>query len=157
MVDADNAVVEAACTTPREVAAVRFDALEAGDALPSLVVAPVTRLQLALFASAAADPNPIHVDDAAARAAGLPGAIVHGMLTMAFLGRLLTRAVPLTAVRALDGRFVAMAFPGDTITCTGTIAGKSIEEGERRVAIDLVARNQRGEPLVTGKAIVALP
>ena len=79
------------------------------------------------------------------------------MLTMAFLGRLLTRAVPLSAVRALDGRFVAMAFPGDTITCTGTIAGKSMEEGERRVAIDLVAQNQRGEPLVTGKAIVALP
>jgi acyl dehydratase len=156
MADADTEV-EAARTVPREAAVLRFDALEAGDALPPLAVAPVTRLQLALFASAAADPNPIHVDDAAAQAAGLPGAIVHGMLTMAFLGRLLTGAVPLRALRALDGRFVAMAFPGDTITCTGTIAGKSIEQGERRVAIDLVAQNQRGEPLVTGKAIVALP
>ena len=156
MADADM-VVEATRTAPLELAVPHFDAVEAGDRLPLLVAAPVTRLQLALFASAAADPNPIHVDDAAAQAAGLPGAIVHGMLTMAFLGRLLTRAVPLRAVRALDGRFVAMAFPGDTITCTGTIAGKSIEEGERRVAIDLVAQNQRGEPLVTGKAIVALP
>lgn len=156
MADADT-VVDPTRTAARETAAMRFDALEAGDALPALVSAPVTRLQLALFASAAADPNPIHVDDAAAQAAGLPGAIVHGMLTMAFLGRLLTRAVPLRAVRGLDGRFVAMAFPGDTITCTGTIAGKSIEEGERRVAIDLVAQNQRGEALVTGKAIVALP
>jgi len=156
MADADT-VVEATRTASREAATLRFDALEAGDRLPAFVAAPVTRLQLALFASAAADPNPIHVDDAAAQAAGLPGAIVHGMLTMAFLGRLLTRAVPLSAVRALDGRFVAMAFPGDTITCTGTIAGKSMEEGERRVAIDLVAQNQRGETLVTGKAIVALP
>jgi acyl dehydratase len=156
MADAET-VVDTTRTAPRRPAALRFDALEAGDRLPPLVVAPVTRLQLALFAAAAADPNPIHVDDAAAQAAGLPGAIVHGMLTMAFLGRLLTRAVPLGALRALDGRFVAMAFPGDTITCTGTIAGKSIEDGERQIAIDLTAQNQRGEPLVTGKAIVALP
>jgi acyl dehydratase len=79
------------------------------------------------------------------------------MLTMAFLGRLRTLSVPLRDVRALDGRFVAMAFPGDTITCTGAIVAKSIEHGERRVEIEIAAQNQRGERLVAGKAIVALP
>jgi acyl dehydratase len=134
----------------------RFDDVEAGDTVAPLVLPPVTRLQLALFASAAADGNPIHVDDAAAQAAGLPRAIVHGMLTMAFAGRLLTRLAPLSAVRTLDGRFVAMAYPGDTITCSGVVAGKATQDGERRVELDLVAQNQDGVKLLTARATVAL-
>jgi acyl dehydratase len=152
-----GSTVERALVANGEAGRLRFDDVGVGDALAPLTAVPVTRLQLALFASAAADPNPIHVDDAAAEAAGLPHAIVHGMLTMAFLGRLLTQSVPLRDVRALDGRFVAMAFPGDTITCTGAIVAKSIEHGERRVEIEIAAQNQRGERLVAGKAIVALP
>jgi acyl dehydratase len=35
------------------------------------------------YAAASGDHNPIHLDDAAARAAGLPGVILHGMSTMA--------------------------------------------------------------------------
>jgi acyl dehydratase len=35
------------------------------------------------YADASGDHNPIHLDDAAARAAGLPGVILHGMSTMA--------------------------------------------------------------------------
>ena len=50
-------------------------ALAAGDTLPAFTAEPITRLQLALFAAAAADHNPIHVDDDAARAGGLPCAI----------------------------------------------------------------------------------
>ena len=138
-------------------AALRFDDVAAGDALAPLTLPPVTRLQLALFASAAADSNPIHVDDAAAQAGGLPRAIVHGMLTMAFVGRLLTRLVPLSAIRSLDGRFVAMAFPGDTITCSGTVAEKTTNNGERRILLDVVAQNQDGVKVLTATATVALP
>ncbi|HEX6137494.1 MAG TPA: MaoC/PaaZ C-terminal domain-containing protein [Casimicrobiaceae bacterium] len=149
-------MADAAATASQAASAFRLADVEPGDTIPPLVAEPVTRLQLALFASAAADSNPIHVDDAAARAGGLPGAIVHGMLTMAFLGRLLTRSVPLASIRALEGRFVAMAFPGDAITCTGTIVGKSVEAGEQRVEIELAAQNQRGTKLLAGKASVAL-
>ena len=132
-------------------------AIEPGTALPPFVAPPVTRLQLALFAAAGADPNAIHLDDAVAQASGLPRAIVHGMLTMAFLGRLLTRQFPLSSVRSLDARFVAMAFPGDTITCTGTVTGSATESGKRIVELDVAARNQNGVTLLTGKARVAWP
>lgn len=136
---------------------VRFADVEAGDGIPALVAPPVSRLQLALFAGAAADPNPIHVDEEAARAGGLPGVIVHGMLTMALLGRALTQWVPQRQLRAFSARFVAMAFPGDTITASGKIVSKCVVDGENRVDIELMATNQRGERLLQGAATVTLP
>jgi acyl dehydratase len=135
----------------------RFDDVRVGETIPVFAAPAVSHLQLALFAGAAADHNPIHVDDAAARGGGLPGVIAHGMLSMAFLGRLLTRWVPQQSIRSLSTRFVAMAFPGDVITCTGTVTAKSSEGGENRVELELAAQNQKGEKILAGKATVALP
>lgn len=42
----------------------------------------LTRDTLVRYAGASGDFNPIHYNDAAAAAAGLPGVIAHGMLTM---------------------------------------------------------------------------
>lgn len=131
-------------------------ALAAGDTLPAFTAEPITRLQLALFAAAAADHNPIHVDDDAARAGGLPRAIAHGMLTMAFLGRALTRCVPQSSIRSLEGRFVAMAFPGDVVTSSATVTAIAVVDGELRAELALAAKNARDETLLTGKASVAV-
>jgi acyl dehydratase len=49
------------------------------------VKAPLTRAMLALFAGASGDHNPVHIDIDAARAAGLPDVIGHGMLTITCL------------------------------------------------------------------------
>jgi acyl dehydratase len=135
----------------------RFDRIDVGDEMPPRAAAPVSRLQLAMYAAAGADPNPIHVDDDAARRGGLPGVIVHGMLTMAFLGEALTQWVPQSALRSLTARFVAMAFPGDVITCAGRVTAKRVEDGENRVDLELVATNQKGERLLAGTATLALP
>ena len=135
----------------------RFDDVRVGETIPVFAAPAVSHLQLALFAGAAADHNPIHVDDAAARGGGRPGVIAHGMLTMALLGRLLTRWVPQQSIRSFSARFVAMAYPGDVITCTGTVAAKSSESGENRVELELAAQNQKGEKILVGKATVALP
>src|SRR5207302_9176623 len=43
----------------------------------------VDRDQPRRYAAASGDNNPIHLDDVAARAAGLPGVIAHGMCTLA--------------------------------------------------------------------------
>ena len=50
-----------------------------------------------------------------------------------------------------------MAFPGDVITCTGTVAARSVQDGEQRVELDLAAQNQNGETVLLGKAALALP
>lgn len=135
----------------------RFSDIEVGDAIAPLTKPAFGKVQLALYASAGADHNPIHLDEEAARGAGLPGVIAHGMLTMAFLGELLTDWVPPRNVRSLSARFTAMALLGDTVRCAGTVTGKAVVEGENRVELELVAENQKGEKIQLGKAVVALP
>lgn len=49
----------------------------------------VTREDLVSYAAASGDQNPIHQDEAIARAVGLPGVIAHGMYTMALAARAL--------------------------------------------------------------------
>lgn len=133
-----------------------FANVTVGDALPALDAGTITTDQLKAFAEASGDMNPIHLDEAAARAGGLPGIIAHGMLNMAFLGRLVTNWVPQRAVRRLETRFLAMARPGDTITCTGTVTAKREDGGTRLVDLAIAAKNQNGETLLAGAATVAL-
>lgn len=135
---------------------VNFESIKSGDAIPAITKPAISHLQLALYASAGADHNPIHVDAEAARAGGLPGIIAHGMLPLGFLGELITGWVPQRQLRSLSARFVAMAFPGDVITCSGKIAGKREEAGEKLVDLELVAQNQKGENIQLGKATVVL-
>ena len=47
----------------------------------------VTRADLAAYAEASGDHNPIHQDEEVARSVGLPGVIAHGMYTMALAAR----------------------------------------------------------------------
>lgn len=60
-----------------------------GDALPPLTVT-IDRARLVRYAGASGDLNPIHWNERFAVEVGLPGVIVHGMLTMALGGRLVT-------------------------------------------------------------------
>lgn len=136
---------------------IRFDDIDVGDAIAPLAKPAISRLQLALYASAGADHNPIHQDEEAARIGGLPGVIAHGMLPLGFLGQMLSQWVPQRQIRSLSARFVAMSFPGDVLTCTGTVAAKRTESGDQLVDLDLAVQNQNGEKVQQGKATVALP
>lgn len=133
-----------------------YDSIQVGQDIPPLTKPVVTREQVARFADASGDRNPIHLDDAAAKAGGLPGIIVHGMLNMAFLGQVLTQWVPQHQIRSFGTRFTAMAFPGDVITCRGKVTGKTVADGEKRVELAITAENQKGEMLLSGQATVAL-
>jgi acyl dehydratase len=135
---------------------IRFEDIKVGDALPAITKPPISHLQLALYAGAGADHNPIHVDAAAAKAGGLPGIIAHGMLPLGFLGQLLTQWVPQRQLRSLSARFVAIAFPGDVITCSGKVSAKREQAGEKLVDVDIAAQNQKGETIQSGKASIAL-
>ena len=92
---------------------IRLNDLAIGSALPPFVAPPLTRLTLALYAGASGDHNPIHVDLDFARRAGMPDVFAHGMLSMAYLGRLLTNWVPQQAIREFSVRFAAITQVGD--------------------------------------------
>jgi acyl dehydratase len=51
----------------------------------------------------------------------------------------------------------AMARPGDTISCQGTIINKYDKDSEHWVDCEIYAENQRGEKCAIGNATVALP
>ena len=58
-----------------------FSSVTVGDQLPEKVIT-LTRADLVNYAGVSGDPNPIHFSDHAARLAGLPMVVAHGMLTM---------------------------------------------------------------------------
>jgi len=120
-----------------------FEHVSPGQALPSLTK-HVTVEQIRQYAEASGDRNPIHLDETFARSAGLPGVIAHGMLTMAFANQMVTNWLgDRSLLKRLQGRFAGMVVPGDDVTCSGTIASK--DDAARRIVIDLIVTNQRGE------------
>ena len=129
--------------------------LQPGDTLPALELPPISRLALALYCGASGDHNPIHVDSDFARSAGMPDVFAHGMLSAAWLARVLTNWVPQSAIRSLDVRFAAITHVGERITCTAKIADKFEQEGRRCVKLQLATANQDGLTKLTGEALVA--
>ena len=123
-----------------------------GTELPSLEVGPVSRTTLALFAGASGDHNPIHVDLDVARSAGLDDVFAHGMLSMAYLGRLLTGWVPQHRIRTFGVRFVAITPVLARPTCHGTV--RDVTGG--LATIDLAVRLADGTTTLTGTAVVDL-
>jgi acyl dehydratase len=102
-----------------------------------------TREQIAAYAEASGDRNPIHLDDDFARSVGLPGLIAHGMLQMGIMAAVAAEAAggP-DRLRRLFVRFAGMVVPGDTVTFRAQEAG-----GEGK--LELTAINQRGEAVLT--------
>lgn len=135
----------------------RFDAVQVGDALPELTLPPVDRTTLALFAGASGDHNPIHIDVDFARRAGMPDVFAHGMLGMAWLGRLLIGWAPQTQLRRFDARFQGITQLGNAIRCSGRVVEKLEADGERCVRIEVQSANQFGQTKIVGEALVALP
>ncbi len=101
-----------------------------------------TKEQIAEYADASGDRNPIHLDDDFARTVGLPGIIAHGMLQMGLMATVAADAAggP-DRIRRLYCRFAGMVLPGDTVTFTAEPAGPG--------RLELRAVNQRGEPVLT--------
>ena len=79
-----------------------FATVQVGDVLPELQLPSVDRTTLALFAGASGDHNPMHIDIDVARRAGMPDVFAHGMLGMAWLGRVVTAWAPQSQLRTFD-------------------------------------------------------
>jgi acyl dehydratase len=134
----------------------QFSELQVGDALPSLQLPPINRTTLALYAGASGDHNQVHIDLDFARRSRQPDVFAHGMLSAAYLGRLLTGWVPQTQIRNLSMRFVGITQLGHIPHLTGRIVEKYEADGEKRVRLQIQCNNQYGEPRLIGDAVVAL-
>jgi acyl dehydratase len=136
--------------------AISLETINIGDTLPSLTLAPINRTTLALFAGASGDHNAIHIDTDYARKAGMPDVFAHGMLSMAYLGRLLTQWVDQRQLREFGVRFVGITHLGHQVTCTGSVVDRFEVDGERRIKVEIRTSSQYGDIKILGDAVIAL-
>lgn len=126
--------------------------LEVGDELAPLVVDPISRTTLALFAGASGDHNPIHVDLDVARSAGRDDVFAHGMLSAAYLARLLTDRFGQDRIRSYRVRFAAITPVHGRPTCRGRVT--AVDDGLATVELSVVLDD--GTTTLTGDATVAI-
>jgi 3-hydroxybutyryl-CoA dehydratase len=122
-------------------------------ALPQ-ITKHLTQEQIARYAGASGDHNPLHLDPAFAATTQFGGTIAHGMLVLAFVSEMLTAAFGQAWLDSgrLKIRFRAPARPGDTLTASGRV--KKVEDG--RTVCEIECRSGSGELLISGEAEVTL-
>jgi acyl dehydratase len=136
--------------------AINFATIKVGDELPKLEI-QFTRADLAAYAQASGDFNPIHQDEEIAKSVGLPDVISHGMLTMGRAIRVVTDWVgDPTAVVDYSVRMtrpvVVPNTPEGTLVTFGGKVGQINDD--RTIRIDLTAICDGATVLGQAKAIV---
>jgi acyl dehydratase len=79
-----------------------------------------------------------------------------GMLSMAYLGRLLTNWVPQEQIRSFEVRFAAITPIHAAPTCRGTVASVDVVDGETQATLDLAVILADGTLTLSGHAVVAI-
>jgi 3-hydroxybutyryl-CoA dehydratase len=118
----------------------------------------LTQEQIAAYADAAGDHNPIHIDEAYARTTPFGGTIAHGMLALALVSESLTATFGARWGQRsrLKVRFRAPARPGDVLSAGGLVRTIDEDAGARFAECVVECRNQAGEVLISGEARVPL-
>jgi acyl dehydratase len=111
----------------------------------------VDDLVVARYGDAAEDHNPIHFDDEAARKLGLPGAIAHGMISGALLGRLVAATLGPQWLRQgrMRLKFIAPVEVGSTVVARGEVTSTNPP------VIEIRAETTTGVLAIVGSATLA--
>lgn len=113
----------------------------------------VTRGMLALYAGASGDHHPIHIDLDAAKAAGFDDVFAHGMLSLAYVGRLLTDLAPQRHLRQLDARFMSITPIGAVVACSADVTEVAQQPDGTHITLALKAVDEKtGDVRIAGTA-----
>ena len=123
---------------------------------PEATVGPITRTVIVKYAGAGGDFNPIHHDEEYAKSAGFPTVFSVGMLQAGILATFATDWLGADNVRTYGFQFREQVWPGDTLTCQGTVTKRYEADGERRVDLDLACTRQDGSTAIKGWATFAV-
>jgi acyl dehydratase len=88
--------------------------------------------------------NPLHHDETVARAAGYDAPLAVGMFNAGVLATYATDWLGPEAVRRFRIRFQEQVWPGDTLTCTGTVVREYLSADEHLVDVELRCSRQTG-------------
>ena len=106
-----------------------------------------------LFTEISGDRNPLHYDEAAAKASRFGEIVVQGGVTSAILNAVVAEDLPGpgTVFLHVDWRFTAPVRPGDTIT--GTIEVLEVREDKPITKLKTSVRRQDGVVVLEGTAV----
>jgi acyl dehydratase len=125
----------------------------AGDEIRAQSFGPFVREALARYAAVSGDDNPLHLDPNAARAAGLPGPPVHGMLILSCFEPLIVRWRRDLFIARLSGKFLRPVLAGEGIRVSGRVVRRR-DVPRPELTLRLIARAQNNDLAILGEATV---
>ncbi len=139
-----------------------FDTLQPGQNIEGTAFSP-TRESIRAFCEASLDFNPLHLDDNYMQGnfgrTNFGGIIMHGMNNFGVITKMLTDWIyPAGGVqRRLETRWKAPVKPGDTIMPSAVVSEVRKTDKSRWATLDVKVKNQRGETVAVGEAMVEFP
>jgi acyl dehydratase len=131
----------------------RYDDVNVGDQAPALDH-KLSRTDLVMYAGASGDFNPMHHDEVAAQAAGLPSVFGHGMFTAGLLATAVTNYVGIGNLASYRVRFTKQTWPGETLSTTISVSEK---RPNNEIVLECAVVNENGEAKIQGEAVAVLP
>ncbi|PPQ26050.1 hypothetical protein CCR94_23605 [Rhodoblastus sphagnicola] len=127
-------------------------ALKSGEKLPIWVIGPFSHENLAAYAAASGDSNPLHLDLPFARRFGFSARPVHGMRLLAAFEPLLRDWRADLLALSLKGQFLTPVLEGERATLSGRVA--KVEDGDAGFVgvLRLMAHTEHGAPALMGEA-----
>ena len=113
----------------------------------------VTAEDIPRFTEISGDRNPLHYDEAAARATRFGGIVVQGGVTSAILNAVVAEDLPGpgTVFLEVHWRFVAPVRPGDTIT--GRVEVREVRDDKPITKLDTRVTRDDGTVVLEGNAV----
>ena len=136
---------------PNDEAGTSLD-VEVGNTLT--IAKSASRSDLIRYAATTGDFNPLHWDHESARAAGLEGVVVHGLLILSWLAQQAsafgTGPVPVSTIKV---RFRSALRPADAAQVEAVVKSISADSSEATIGLRLISGDA---DVVTGSAVVRL-
>ena len=133
-----------------------WNSIRVGDPITPMTI-DVTATVVVAGAIATRDFMPVHHDRDYAATQGSPNIFMNIITDNGYCSRFLTDwAGPEAMVRKVAIRLGVPAYAGSTLQFTGSVTGKSEQDGEGLVGVELRATNDQGDHL-SGTAVIGLP
>ncbi|QCI66020.1 MaoC family dehydratase [Phreatobacter stygius] len=130
------------------------ETLAVGSQLPEHRFGPIDAAAVRCYAEASGDANPIHVDAGAAKAIGLDGPIVQGMLLMGLVDSALAAWLPQARCDKLSSRFALPVAVGSPVTVAARVVRLDSPEGRRRVTLRIFVRDGADKVVALAEAVL---
>ena len=131
----------------------RYDDVKVGDQAPA-IEHQLTRTDLVMYAGASGDFTPMHHDEIAAQASGLPSVFGHGMFSAGLLATAVTDYVGIGNLSSYRVRFTKQTWPGEKLTTTIAVTEK---RPGNEIVLECALVNENGEAKIQGEAVAKLP